>query len=170
MTPPLEAELNIRPMTLDDLEEVLAIDRLSFPIPWSERTYRYELTSNSAARLLVADYRYENRVVLVGYIGFWFVVDEVHISTLAVHPSYRRRGIGVSLLREVLSMAYAKGGVVATLEVRTSNEAAVHMYKRHGFEIAGRRLNYYQDNREDAWIMVLNSIEPVWAVAGGANP
>jgi ribosomal-protein-alanine N-acetyltransferase len=159
----------IRPMTVEDISEVLEIDHLSFPISWSERSYRYELESNSAAQLLVAEYIHPDRVELVGYIGFWFVVDEVHISTLAVHPHYRRRGIGACLLADALDLAASLGGAIATLEVRTSNQIAMHLYQQFGFEVVGRRKNYYQDNREDAWLMRLDRLNGVRAATGGSG-
>ena len=160
--------ITIRPMTLDDIQDVGKIDRLSFPIPWSERSYRYELESNNAAHLLVTDYHHKDRVELVGYIGFWFVVDEVHISTFAVHPDYRCQGIGADLLIEALRFAASLGGVMATLEVRPSNQAAMHLYEKFGFGIVNRRKNYYQDNREDAWLMKLEPLELAWAAVGGS--
>jgi ribosomal-protein-alanine N-acetyltransferase len=164
-----KSTVTIRPMTVEDISDVLKIDRLSFPISWSERSYRYELESNSAAQLLVAEYIHPDRVELVGYIGFWFVVDEVHISTLAVHPHYRRRGIGACLLAGALDLAASLGGAIATLEVRTSNQIAMHLYQQFGFEFVGRRKNYYQDNREDAWLMRLDRLNGVRAATGGSG-
>jgi ribosomal-protein-alanine N-acetyltransferase len=163
-----KSEYSVRVMTLDDIPDVMEIDRLSFPLPWSERSYRYELEQNSAAQLLVADYDHLDRIRLVGYIGFWFVVDEMHISTLAVHPDFRRRGIGEALLEGALHLADSLGGVIATLEVRTSNQAALHLYSKFGFEVVGRRKNYYQDNREDAWLMRLDPLGSVRVTAGGS--
>jgi len=165
----VESTVHVRTMTLDDLSDVLAIDRLSFPIPWSERSYRHELLSNPVSHLLVADDHCENHIALVGYVGFWFIVDEMHISTLAVHPRHRRMGIGTRLLAEALDRGREMGGVVATLEVRRSNQAAVRMYKNFGFEIVGRRANYYRDNSEDAWLMTLDPLEPIQAAAGGGG-
>jgi ribosomal-protein-alanine N-acetyltransferase len=163
-----KSEYTVRVMTEDDIPEVMKIDRLSFPLPWSERSYRYELENNSAAQLMVADYHHLDQIQLVGYIGFWFVVDEMHISTLAVHPDFRRRGIGEALLTGALHLAESLGGVLATLEVRTSNQAAIHLYGKFGFEVVGRRKNYYQDNREDAWLMKLDPLSPVRVKAGGS--
>jgi len=164
----VKTEIAVRVMTLDDIPEVMNIDRLSFPLPWSERSYRYELEHNSSAQLIVADYHDLDRIQLVGYIGFWFVVDEMHISTLAVHPDFRRRGIGEALLEGALHLADSRGGVIATLEVRTSNQAALDLYTKFGFEVAGCRKNYYQDNREDAWIMKLDPLRPVRDTSGGS--
>ena len=140
-------------MTPGDLPTVMEIDRLSFPIPWPERSYRYELTENRAATLLVAEST--ERPNVVGYLGFWLIADEAHISTLAVHPSRRRRGIGEQLLREALQMAANRGAEVVTLEVRESNQAALDLYGKFDFRVVGRRPGYYRDNREDAILMTL---------------
>jgi ribosomal-protein-alanine N-acetyltransferase len=145
----------IRRMTMEDLPRVLQIDRLSFPVPWPERTYRYELTENSAAHLIVAEAADQT---VVGYAGYWLLVDEAHISTLAVHPDYRRRGIGEELLRTALRDGAERGADLATLEVRPSNKAAVDLYRKYGFEVVGRRTRYYRDNDEDAWIMSLKGL------------
>jgi ribosomal-protein-alanine N-acetyltransferase len=144
-------DVGIRPMTMDDLELVLAIDRLSFTQPWPESSYRFELTANNSSILLVA----ELDGGLVGYIGCWLLVDEVHISTLAVHPDFRKQGIARRLLKSVLHEGAARGAELATLEVRISNFAAIDLYETFGFEITGRRPHYYRDNREDAHIMSL---------------
>lgn len=140
-------------MTLDDLSSVLMIDRLSFPLPWSERSYRYELLDNPSAHLLVAERMLAEVAMVVGYIGYWFLIDEIHISTFAVHPEHRRNGIGEKLLVAALEQAVALGALLVTLEVRVTNQAALHLYRKYGFEIVGRRANYYRDNHEDAWIM-----------------
>jgi ribosomal-protein-alanine N-acetyltransferase len=141
-----------------DLPVVLEIDRLSFPIPWSERTYRFELRDNQAARLKVAEVFENGTMRVIGYVGFWFIVDEAHISTLAVHPHYRGQGIGEQLLQDALNDAVLKGALVATLEVRISNDVAVNLYRKFGFEVIGERPRYYRDNNEDALLMILNDI------------
>jgi ribosomal-protein-alanine N-acetyltransferase len=148
-------EAVIRPMTLGDLPEVLRIDRASFPLPWSERSYRFELTENPASHMLVAVSREGREMRLVGYAGFWIFVDEAHISTLAVDPDYRRMGLGAELLRSVLDEAARIDADLATLEVRVSNQAAVNLYHKFGFQIVGRRPKYYRDNEEDALLMTI---------------
>lgn len=149
------AEALIRAMTLDDIPAVLEIDRLSFPIPWPERSYRFELSENRASTLLVALWPERGTLRLTGYIGLWMIVDEVHISTLAVHPRFRRLGIASELLQAALVKAAHMGASSATLEVRVSNEAAVGLYRKFGFSIVGRRERYYRDNDEDAYLMTL---------------
>lgn len=149
----------LRPMQLDDIPTVVSIDRLSFSLPWSERTYRYELVDNASATLLVAELPDETGARVVGYLGYWMIVDEAHISTLAVHPDHRRNGIGERLLRLALRQAAARGAKSASLEVRVSNDAAIRLYRKYGFQVAGRRVRYYRDNDEDAYIMTVHRIQ-----------
>ncbi|MEX0788239.1 MAG: ribosomal protein S18-alanine N-acetyltransferase [Anaerolineales bacterium] len=143
----------IRPMLVDDLPAVLRIDRLSFATPWSERTYRYELFENPTSSLLVAEELGPPADRVVGYIGYWLIVDEMHISTLAVDPANRRKGLGGRLLRTAMEEAAEAGAEVATLEVRESNVDAIQLYRSHTYEIVGRRPRYYRDNGEDALLM-----------------
>ena len=162
--------VRIRAMTLADIPEVVAIDRLSFSLPWPERSYRYELTENVAARLLVAEGPASPRARVVGYVGLWLLVDEAHISTIAVHPTERGRGIGEALLLAVLDLAARIGAEMATLEVRASNAAAQTLYRKHGFGVVGRRLGYYKDNQEDAVLMTYPELRqrlPVREAEGG---
>lgn len=148
--------LSIRPMQEEDLAQVLAVDRLSFSLPWPESAFRYELFENRHSRLWVAEWTDADGVkTVVGAVVVWFLVDEAHIATLAVHPDYRRRGIGQRLLVEVLRTALQMGMVTATLEVRQGNLAAQELYRKFGFRVVGRRPRYYKDNQEDALIMTV---------------
>jgi len=146
----------VRAMTLTDIPAVVEIDRLSFPIPWSERSYRVELTENPSSHLFVAE---DGQRRVAGYGGFWLVVDEAHISTLAVHPELRGRGIGELLLAAMLSEASRLGAGMATLEVRVSNRNAIQLYSEFGFAVVGRRPNYYRDNGEEALLMTLSGLK-----------
>lgn len=96
---------------------------------------------------------------LVGYGGVWLVIDEAHITTVAVDDSKRRQGIGERLMRELLSRAKARGTVCSTLEVRAGNAAAVHLYEKLGYTTTARRKSYYPDNNEDALVMWLHAME-----------
>jgi ribosomal-protein-alanine N-acetyltransferase len=147
-------------MRLDDVAEVVVIDQVSFPTPWSDRTYRQELRENPAAHLYVAEFQGQsnNASGIIGYVGFWYIVDEAHISTIAVHPNLRRQGIGRVLLEYALERARALGAELVTLEVRESNQAATEMYQTFGFQIKGRRRGYYRDNDEDALVMLLDPL------------
>jgi ribosomal-protein-alanine N-acetyltransferase len=104
-------------MQFDDIPVVAAIDQVSFPSPWSESTYRQELRENRAAHLYVAEQHSEvkGRAEIVGYVGFWYIVDEVHISTIAVHPARRRQGIGRMIMNHALEQARALGAELARL-------------------------------------------------------
>lgn len=143
---------------MDDLSAVLQIDRQSFPLPWPERSYRFELSKNPAAHLMVADLDEDGQQAVIGFIGCWIIVDEVHISTLAVHPDHRRQGVGERLLLEMLDHVISKGVETASLEVRESNQAAISLYQKHGFSIEGRKVGYYRDNNEDALLMILKEL------------
>ncbi|MBT9259214.1 MAG: ribosomal protein S18-alanine N-acetyltransferase [Clostridiales bacterium] len=136
-------------MTVADLPEVLAIERASYPTPWSERAFRSELMHNSYGHYLVA--LYEGKVV--GYAGMWIVLDEAHITNIAVHPDYRGRGFGHLILSEMEKRAVEQGCTRMTLEVRPSNHVARRLYQRHGFVARGIRKGYYSDTQEDAIIM-----------------
>jgi len=162
-------QVAVRPMTLDDLPAVMEIDRLSFTLPWPERSFRFELTGNDASHLIVAESSVGGEELLAGYLGYWQLVDEMHISTLAVHPEMRGRGIGERLLQAGLEQAWIQGAEMSTLEVRPSNEAAIALYRKYGFELVGRRRAYYQDNNEDALLMTLTRLSDWRTLVGGGG-
>jgi ribosomal-protein-alanine N-acetyltransferase len=145
--------IRLRPMTVDDVAAVAALDRLSFPLPWSEGSFRSDLTTNPAAHLIVAEQAGAGGRKVAGYAGYWLVVDEAHLSTLAVDPALRRRGIGERILRAAMRQAARQGAEMMTLEVRVSNDAARRLYEKLGFRVVGRRPHYYKDNLEDAILM-----------------
>jgi len=147
--------LVIRRMTLEDVPVVHAIDSLSFSLPWPERSFRFELTGNPVSRGWVAEVDGRIAAMLV----LWFIVDEAHIATIAVHPDFRRQGIGERILLHALRAAQAEGARRAFLEVRAGNSAAQAMYKKYGFEVAGVRPHYYKDNNEDALLMNLENFD-----------
>lgn len=154
-------EVRIRRMRLEDLEQVHAIDVLSFRLPWSERSFRYELTGNQASRLWVAEITDPSgQTVVVGQVAIWLIIDEAHIGTIAIHPDYRRQGIGRKLLAEALLSIEKEGAKQAFLEVRRSNESAQAMYQKFGFEVVGVRPRYYKDNNEDALLLTLPELRP----------
>jgi ribosomal-protein-alanine N-acetyltransferase len=144
--------LNIRRMREADLSAVQQIDRSSFSLPWPERSFHFELTSNPAARCWVAELDEQ----VVAMLVIWMIVDEAHIATLATHADYRRQGIGERLLVQALELAAREGASRAFLEVRAGNGAAQAMYRRLGFVEDGRRKRYYRDNGEDAILMSIN--------------
>ncbi|MBK9006532.1 MAG: ribosomal protein S18-alanine N-acetyltransferase [Anaerolineae bacterium] len=146
--------MNIRRMTLDDLAQVVAIDKVSFSLPWPERSFRFEIADNPASRAWVAEL--DGKVV--GAIVAWLLVDEAHIATIATHPDFRRQGIAGKLLIHALEYMRSEGARISVLEVRESNAAAQEMYRKFGFEESGRRPRYYRDNSEDAILMTLNNL------------
>lgn len=143
----------LRQMTLDDLEQVVAIDQVSFSLPWPARSFHFELTDNLASRCWVAEL--DGRIVAM--LVAWLIVDEIHIATIATHPDFRRQGIGKKLLSHVLQSAKEEGAITSFLEVRESNDAALMMYHKFGYLESGRREGYYKDNGEDAIMMTLEA-------------
>ncbi len=144
----------IRKMTIDDLEQVVAIDQVSFSLPWPTRAFQFELTDNPASRSWVVEADGHISAMLVA----WFIVDEIHIATIATHPDYRQQGVGRKLLLHTLQAAKEEGALTSFLEVRESNEAALKMYYDFGFIETGRRVGYYKDNNEDAILMTLDRL------------
>ncbi|MFQ5595810.1 MAG: ribosomal protein S18-alanine N-acetyltransferase, partial [Anaerolineae bacterium] len=174
----------VAPMRVSDISEVMAVERQSFPTPWAPSAYRYELLFNANAHYYVVRSRlrqspsanaqtpgWRSRLrrllgragptspPILGYVGFWLVAGEAHISTIAVHPKARRRGLGELLLVQVIESALAEDAEFVTLEVRVSNHSAQRLYEKYAFERVGRRKAYYTDNREDAWIMTVNRLD-----------
>jgi [ribosomal protein S18]-alanine N-acetyltransferase len=139
---------------MEDLPVVVELDRISFSLPWPERSFRFELTDNTASRCWVAEV--DGRVV--GMVVGWMLVDEMHIATIATHPDYRRHGIASKLLLHTLLKSLDEGARSSFLEVRESNVAAQEMYLKFGYEKMGRRKRYYRDNDEDAILMYLKSL------------
>ncbi|MBE7531448.1 MAG: ribosomal protein S18-alanine N-acetyltransferase [Ardenticatenaceae bacterium] len=140
---------HLRRMTMDDLTAVVAIDRLSFPTPARPGLYEHEVSENTLAHYQVLCQ--DNQII--GYAGYWLIGDEVHISTIAVHPEWRGCGLGELLLLNLLLLAYAHPANIVTLEVRHANSGAQQLYHKYQFEVVGRRRRYYRDTGEDALIM-----------------
>lgn len=138
-----------------DIDKVLELEKLCFPIPWSEEAFRIEVERNKFAKYLVAKHGGE----VIGYGGMWLILDEAHITNIATHPDYRRRGIGKALLLSLMEIAANFGAMRMTLEVRVSNTGAQALYEQLDFEKGGIRRGYYADIGEDAWIMWNDDIE-----------
>ncbi len=153
------SEITIRRMQLKDVPAVHEIDTLSFSLPWPERSFHFEVTENAASRGWVAEAQVNGKNQILGMLVLWIVVDEAHIATLAVHPDFRRNGIGSRIIVEALTTAFAEGARRAFLEVRAGNTAAHAMYHKLGFEVTGRRSRYYKDNFEDAILMTLEDLK-----------
>ncbi|MFC2030440.1 ribosomal protein S18-alanine N-acetyltransferase [Chloroflexota bacterium] len=170
---PDELPFSIEPMMVADVPHVLAIEAASFTAPWSARAFLYEINQNTASTMLVVrpSAAWESRWLgaltrlrrskkdsILGYGGFWLLVDEIHISTIAVYPQWRTQGIGEFLLLALLDRGIDRGAQRATLEVRLSNLAAQALYVKCGFALISRRRRYYSDNNEDAYIMATPSL------------
>jgi ribosomal-protein-alanine N-acetyltransferase len=150
-----QVDIVIDRMKLTDIDEVLEVERLSYPTPWSRRAFISELTENAYAHYLVA----RARGTVIGYVGMWLILDECHITNVAVHPDYRGRGVGRLLMQSAIAFTEAAGGKRITLEVRRTNLVAQHLYESFGFRNVGVRRGYYTDNHEDAFIMVRDQEE-----------
>jgi len=159
MTLSISIHVNIRPMREEDLAQVHAIDKLSFNMPWPESSYRFELFENDASFLWVAETNLPAGSQVIGMIVVWLIQDEAHIATIAVHPDFRKRGIGKLLIATALQAVIQRGASLATLEVRSLNKIAQKMYLDFGFSVVGNRPRYYRDNDDDALIMTLNGLE-----------
>jgi ribosomal-protein-alanine N-acetyltransferase len=142
-------EIIIRPMTGKDIEDVYEINRLSFSYPWSKESFEKEIYNNKIAHYFVAVMN--NKIV--GYIGFWHMFQEVQITSIAVHPDYRRLGIGEALLDYIIDICEKNNVKEIILEVRISNTIAQNLYFKKGFKKIGVRKWYYRDG-EDALVMV----------------
>lgn len=145
---------HIRRMTVEDVPAVAQLDQLAFTLPWTERSFHFEVTSNPASRCWVA----EQAGRIVGVVVAWLLIDEVHIATIATHPDVRRQGIARALLAHVLKLGAEEGAVSSFLEVRAGNLVAQAMYRKFGYEETGRRPRYYKDNGEDAILMTLEPL------------
>ncbi len=147
--PILTEEMAIFPMQLADLDEVMEVERVSFPSPWSRQAFIRELTDNLYAHYIVA--RAGGKVV--GYAGMWLVMGEAHVTNIAIHPDKRGRGYGERLLRQLMKEAVAAKANRMTLEVRKANQVAQSLYAKLDFTAQGVRKRYYTDTNEDAIIM-----------------
>ena len=164
----------VEPMKREDISTVHRIENQVFSLPWSAHAFRYEITYNENSTYLVLRYRpwaekqsesflpqpvarlfgrADKDPSLLGYGGFWMIAARAHISTLALRPEWRRRGLGELLLASFCEKALQRGARVINLEVRTSNTVAQNLYEKYGFKITKTHEGYYSDNGEDAYIM-----------------
>ncbi|HZW83915.1 MAG TPA: ribosomal protein S18-alanine N-acetyltransferase [Candidatus Deferrimicrobium sp.] len=147
--PVIAEQIRIVPMEFSHLDEIINIEEKSFATPWSRYAFTCELMDNDFARYFVL--MHDEQVI--GYMGLWVILDEAHITNVAIHPDYRNRRLGEVLIREVAWRCQGLGVLRMTLEVRVSNLSAQSLYTRLGFVSAGVRKGYYTDNQEDAIIM-----------------
>ncbi|MCD4686173.1 MAG: ribosomal protein S18-alanine N-acetyltransferase [Anaerolineae bacterium] len=178
MTPP---PFILRPMRLDDIPQVLAIDRAAFPISWSAKTYEFEISNHDTSHLAVLELPDDSTPaprgirsllqrllggqlsgIVVGYGGCWIIAGEAHISTIAVHPNFRRRGLGELLLVGMLQRAIIWNSEYSVLEVRESNLTAQALYEKYEYTAIGRRKGYYRDNSEDTLLMEIRPLDTAY--------
>lgn len=139
----------IRAAAPADAQQMAALDRICFTVPWSLESFEQELTVNDKAIYIVAEIDGQ----LAGYAGMWQILDEGHITNVAVSPEHRRQGIAAAVLNTLIVEGGRRGIRAFTLEVRASNVAAQELYRGFGFQSAGIRPGYYEDNKEAALIM-----------------
>lgn len=182
-------KLAVVPMELEDIPQVLEVDRESYSLPWPASAYRREILHNRNARYLVlrevpdesvatpaaqtqrsrlppflrwplkADARSGHAGRIIGYAGMWLMIDEAHITTIAILTEFRGRSLGELLLASLVEAAAEMSAQRVTLEVRVSNETAQNLYRKYGFRQEGVRPRYYSDDNEDAYIMTTESIQ-----------
>jgi ribosomal-protein-alanine N-acetyltransferase len=171
----------LRHMRLEDIPQVLAIDEISFTSPWSESTYRYEVNHHDTSHMVILE-AYDTdsapsrglRAVLgrlrksgpppliIGYGGCWLIAGEAHISTIAVHPDFRGRGLGELLLASMLQRAVHLDGEYSVLEVRAGNATAQALYTKYEYRVVGARKGYYRDDGEDALLMEVRPLDEAY--------
>ena len=147
--------LKIIPMQKDYLDEVLKVEEQAYgEHHWSKESFFNEL-NNQLAKYYCA---FNEQGELVGYCGCWQIMEEAHITNVAVSPNFRRQNIGEALLISIIKSCYKEMVKYLTLEVRVSNTPAINLYEKYGFKSLGVRKGYYQDNNEDALIMWTENI------------
>ena len=171
----------LRNMAIADIPQVVSIDHASFTTPWSARTYEFEINNRNSSHLVVIEVvecasrpaglrglasllkaPAQAEAEIAGYGGCWLIAGEAHISTIAVAPDYRGRGLGELLLAAMLRRSIARQGEYSILEVRASNEVAQTLYRKYGYEVVGRRRGYYRDDGEDALLMEARPLDDAY--------
>ncbi|MDD3236625.1 MAG: ribosomal protein S18-alanine N-acetyltransferase [Candidatus Gastranaerophilales bacterium] len=148
--------VKIEKMKKENLDEVMEIETISYPNHhWSKDSFFNELSNKLAHYYCVKD---KNADRVLAYVGYWQILEEAHITTLAVHPDFRKQQLAQILLKTLIDDCYKQMIKYITLEVRESNIAAISLYEKFGFKSIGQRKNYYQDNGENAIIMFTENI------------
>ncbi|MEH1890372.1 MAG: ribosomal protein S18-alanine N-acetyltransferase [Nostoc sp.] len=153
----ISSDLEIKLLTPENLSAILELDQACFGGLWTLEGYKRELDSPNSD--LLGLFSWFSTRSLLGIGCFWSILEEAHITILAVHPQYHRQGLGAALLYSLIKTACDRGLERATLEVRASNLAAISLYQKFGFKTAGRRRRYYQDNGEDALILWMSDLQ-----------
>ena len=142
-------DIEICSLKLEHIDRILVIDSLCFPTPWSRESLEKEIENSALTKYVVA----KKSGIVIGYAGMWVILDEGHITNIAVHPEYRGIGVGSLLLEALIEICKIEFIKSMTLEVRESNARAQNLYKKYGFLQNGIRKGYYRDNKENALIM-----------------
>lgn len=145
---PLPFPFLLRPMVVDDVQAVMAIEQVVKSSPWTAAAYTAELANPQATAVVLTA-----AGTITGYMVFWLVAGEIQIHTIATAEVWRGRGLGAAMLHNALWLGRQQGATMATLEVRHSNHAAQTLYQRYGFVVVGQRPHYYRDNGETALLM-----------------
>lgn len=144
----MEGNYIIENLNLTHIEEICDIEKRCFSDAWSRQSFIDEIDNENSVFIVV---KKEDKIV--AYSGFWYIVDDAQIMNVAVDIAYKGMKISHILMKEMIQRARDKNMATMSLEVRVSNEIAINLYKGYGFEIVGVRKQYYQDNKEDAYIM-----------------
>jgi [ribosomal protein S18]-alanine N-acetyltransferase len=149
MSGPMPETVKIRGMLTSDIARIGEIEKECFTTPWTEEAFYNELMHNHFAHYVVMEWN----DLIIGYAGLWTILDEAHVTNIAIIEAYRGRKLGDRLMMELMSLAMVRGMKRITLEVRVSNTVAQRLYEKYGFYPEGVRRGYYSDNGEDAIIM-----------------
>jgi len=152
-----ELRVEFRSMKLDDIPQIIEVELESFTVPWTAEAFRNELLHNQYAHYVVMLHQEK----IIGYAGLWMIIDEAHITNVAIRQRFRGQKLGQRLMRYMIDSAILLGAEKMTLEVRVSNRIAQRLYERFGFRPVGVRKGYYSDNHEDALIMWANISDTV---------
>lgn len=148
----MDSTYSFRFLNGNDVEKLLEIERASFTLPWTKQAFENEFYQNQYALYIGL----EDQGTLIGYCGVWLILDEAHITNIAILPQYRGMKLGEMIMNKMMEIASSRGAIVMTLEVRVSNRVAQSLYRKLGFQDGAIRKNYYSDNQEDALVMWVN--------------
>lgn len=148
----MNEDVKFRKMTIADIDAVYEIEHSSFTLPWTKEAFFYEMLDNQHAYYVLA----ETADGIVGFCGLWIIMDECHVTNIAILPEHRGKKLGEKLMRAAMETAVEKGAKTMTLEARVSNTPARNLYEKLGFKNGGIRKSYYSDNFEDAIVMWVN--------------
>lgn len=157
----MDDRVAFRKMEVRDIEKVLRVEKACFRNPWTRQAFYNELTHNQFACYILAELEGDT----IGYGGMWLIINEAHITNIAIHPDMQGKRFGLRLMLYLMGLAKLRGADKMTLEVRRSNEKAKNLYQKLGFTVTGVRPGYYSDNFEDAlimWVDIDDTLSKTW--------